>query len=214
MRDSTAQRKGVTLFELLAVIFILGIVFSIAYRGARKGIDSFQERRIRFEVWNTGRTFLWRMARELRCTFPASFEEGEGRRVNLLEGSGDRIRFVSTVSSPRALKPDRPALGQIEYFIQRRTDGGGQVLRKRVQTLEKSIVSDRLEEGIVGLRLLYWHPDGGWVGEWGSNMRSLPRSVKVTIEVKGGKQNTQKRFFSTVVHLPASRRNEWYSESK
>jgi len=214
MKDSSAGKKGITLIELLTVIFILGLVSTLAYQVAREGMSIWTKGRARFETWHSGRQLLEKMTRELQSTYPLSpslkltFAKGKGESSYPFEGSSRRIQFVSTVSFPPARISGKPGLGEIEYSLERTADGTKGGLRRRVKTLWGTLASDSLEPGIVGLKIRYWKPTRGWVKEWkqgkGPGKGSLPQAVEITIRVKEGQKRKQLRTFSTVVYLPVT----------
>lgn len=207
MRDCFKQRKGITLLELLAVIAIVGLVFTVAYRVVSESMDFWRGRRARFEAWHTGRQTLRRATRELRSTFPIlsdtrlTFEEQERKSKLLFEGREDGIRFVSIVGSQALRTSGEPGLREIEYSLVQPVDGGKGGLRRRVKTVEGRLISNSLEEEVVGLHMRYWHSEGGWVVTW-LDRKNIPQAVEITIEVREGRDRT--RSFSATVHLPVT----------
>ncbi len=214
MKDSLSGKKGITLIELLTVIFILGLVSTLAYQVAREGMSIWSKGRARFETWHSGRQLLERMTRELQSAYPLSpglkftFTKPNKESSYPFEGNSRRIQFVSTVSFPPARISGKPGLGEIEYSLERTADGSKAELRRRVWTLWGIPASDRLEEGVVGLKIRYWEATRGWVKEWkqekGPGRGGLPQAVEITIRVEEGQKREKIKTFSTVVYLPVT----------
>lgn len=215
MKASSARRKGTTLIELLIVIFILGLVMTVAFRLVREGMTVWREGEVRLEAQRRGRRALEKISRELRSIYPPppdlkfTFAEGNEELSYIFEGSSQRIKFVTAISFPPTRISGKPHLAKIEYFLDWPGEDAGGGLRRRVKTFLGVLISDSLEEGIVGWDIRYWEPITGWVDEWKLEKEpikgSLPLAVKITIQMKEGREREQIRAFSTMVHLPVSR---------
>jgi hypothetical protein len=137
--------------------------------------------------------------REISCTFPYETTESEldtHRKFYVFDGEGSSITFVTTM-------PLRRKMGL--SLLEMRVDGDQGLLVKERDALKANILKDEfgeeseenvLDDQVARIQFQYYDlgegEEGEWLESWNAKEKErMPRAVKVKIDFKDEKENSQ-----------------------
>lgn len=204
---STVNHRGFTLIEVLLAISIMAIIGSLIYTSYSSIIQVTEENRVISEEYQTARLILNRISNELTGAILAKENPDEETTFKFI-GETDRLYLTAAIS--RWLKEDSKEneICEIEYFLSSESEEGyTSLLRREDPTVDGSLEGEILElgESVTGIEFIYYSEDGTETDEWnsdnqGSNVRRLPKAVKITLIFDDEKRGM--RRYSTVAGIP------------
>jgi len=190
---SSARKRGMTLFEILTALAILGVVSGVVYKTVVDSMRVWRQGEAQVIAWQAGTRMLARIGRELRAVSPDSFFRGSnsGQAGDVEK---DSIEF-------QIMERGRGSPGS-EYFLRYSIVDGEPARRGLQRGVNKSPGEPAATApmgSITGLDLKYYREDTGWTDSWGENEQGVPELVRVSLHLEDGEKIT------TMTHIPAGR---------
>ncbi|MBC8473833.1 MAG: prepilin-type N-terminal cleavage/methylation domain-containing protein [Candidatus Omnitrophica bacterium] len=201
-RQFALHNKAFTLVEILIALAILAMIVASTFTIFRSSAKSWQKGEIRSERYHNARVAIGRMSMEISQA--VIIENSDARFI----GQPDEVSFVSFVSSTEGVFEQ----AEIEYWF----DSAQKVLMRNEDAepdydFSTQDYSDILADGISELEFSYY--DGStWVDSWdsrfideetGDEVDSLPKAVKIKIQVQDKKAKESENF-EVITHLKIS----------
>lgn len=212
----TRRRRagGFTLIEVMIALVLMLSVATALWRsmsltfGTKSRIETLNDR------YHEGRQVINRLAREVRTALliaevPQQLRDGDKPAVvTEFVGEEDEIYFATTSHLRFQAESRESDQAEVAYFLKtgdRRSDYEGKTLYRR----ESRFIDDQPDrggavwpviEGVKELKLEYWDEakqvgDDAWERSWDSkDNQVLPRRVRITLVLDGGKDGRPLRF--------------------
>jgi general secretion pathway protein J len=193
------MKRGFTLIELLISITILSILMAVIFGSLRVGSRAWEKGESEIAKYQRLRMITEILYREISCTFPYETTESEldtHRKFYVFDGEGSSIKFVTTM-------PLRRKMGL--SLLEMRVDGDQGLLVKERDALKANILKDEfgeeseenvLDDQVAHIQFQYYDlgegEEGEWLESWNAKEKErMPRAVKVKIDFKDEKENSQ-----------------------
>ena len=126
-----AQKRGMTLIEMMVALAIVGILSAMTYASMSYAMEAQERSRMVHGRYHAARLTLERLKRELSTAFLSLHQSEDKRTITTFEGDRSRVLFVSSSHEPIQRNARQSDQVEIEYKLERMD--GDQVLVRRVK---------------------------------------------------------------------------------
>jgi len=202
MKATMNRHKGLTLIEILVVIFVASILFITLYTVFKSGAEAWSKARMRLEIYQNARVIMEQLSRELPGAFvdsdsSATFTGEDGDTDPENDASPDKLEFITNFAG---------TIYKLKYELK---PGDSHILLREYIKEPTDYASTDYEFVEFGFSVnkfdfLYWDTiTRDWTkdGTWAGSKYTLPGAVKIKLELIDTEGKTYP--FETTVYIPS-----------
>jgi general secretion pathway protein J len=213
-----SSTTGFTLVEVMVTLTILGFVLLMIFGAFRLGLSSWERGESIKEEYQKVRILSQLISQQIKSIVPYKIKTKKAEGDYLaFDGKRNSLRFVSAL--PLKAKQAEGLVYVVYEFKERRGEEGGALVLYEQRALNRDFFEDELREesgvslleGITDIRFEYYQEENadknqkeGWVEEWNAKeAKAFPKSLKMKIFQKNGKNKEEEMPITLVASLPA-----------